>query len=463
MRAPGLLLLAALALAAGPVPADEPPRPNIVYFLIDDMGWNDVGYHGSEIRTPNIDRLAAEGVRLEQFYALPVCTPTRAALLTGRYPIRHGLQSGVIFPTSDYGLPLDERTLPAALKEVGYRTAMAGKWHLGHCEEAYQPQRRGFDTAYGCFGGEIDYYEHTGRKSGADWYRDGKPVSEEGYSTDLLTREAIRVVEQHDPSEPLFLYVPFNATHSPLAVEEKWLEPYSGIQNRDRKLKAGVTACVDAAIGRILAALEKRGMSGNTLILFSSDNGGPEGRDGGGRGGGAQPTGGGADNGPLRGGKATLYEGGVRVPAVAVWKGKLAPGTVVNEVLHMVDWYPTILELAGAPLAQPLPLDGRDIWPVLAEGEPTPHEELLLNVESKGGALRRGDWKIVVRGSVRGENLEVELFNLAKDPGESTDLSQQEPEKVEELLGRLRWWQEQSVPPKNQGANGKGPGRRNGR
>ncbi|MBI2950058.1 MAG: arylsulfatase [Verrucomicrobia bacterium] len=454
-------LLALLAVnpglrAAGP----ESGKPNILFILADDLGWADVSYHGGEIKTPNLDKLAASGVRLEQFYVQPVCSPTRAALLTGRYPMRHGLQVGVVRPWAQYGLPLEERTLPQALKEAGYITAICGKWHLGHFEPAYLPTRRGFDHQYGHYNGALDYFTHV-RDGGFDWHRDDKVSRDEGYTTHLLAKECERLIAAHDLAKPLFLYVPFNAVHAPHQVPEKYAEPYAHLKG-PRRTYAGMVAAMDEAIGQIVGALEKRGLRKNTLIFFCSDNGGPQ-------------PGVVTSNGPLRASKGTLYEGGIRVPALAVWDGKLKPGTVCNEPLHIVDWYPTLLKLAGVSLTQKLPLDGRDLWPTLAEGKSTPHEEILHNLTPAAGAIRRGDWKLVLNGARgtaepeakpeggqgraggrvgkpqgRGRaNPRAELFNLAQDPNEKTDLSEQFPDKLKELRERLDFYARQAVPPKS--------------
>ncbi|HLF94475.1 MAG TPA: arylsulfatase [Planctomycetota bacterium] len=434
------LAIAALAVALAPAQADPAPRPNIVFILADDMGWKDVGFHGSEIRTPHLDRLAAAGVRLEQFYVQPVCTPTRASLMTGRYPMRYGLQVGVIRPNAAYGLPLEERMLPQALREAGYATSMVGKWHLGSFDEKYWPTSRGFEHHYGHLFGMIDYNTHL-RDGKLDWYRDGKPLAEKGYSTELLGKEAVRIVREHDFAKPLFLYVAFNATHSPLQAPAGYVDRYPEIADRDRRLKAAMTTCMDDQVGAIAAELEKRGVRERTLLVFASDNGGPTGK------------GNAADNGPLRAGKATLYEGGVRVPAFAVWPGRIKPGSAVKEMLHMVDWHPTLLRLAGAPVAQKRPLDGREAWAAIAEGGPSPRDEILHNLEPARGALRKGPWKIVVVGKLPAGDADaprkVELFNIAEDPGEKIDLSAKSPENVKELFEILNALAREAVPPKN--------------
>jgi len=371
------VLAAILGAALAAVPfshsagAADPP-PNVIVILSDDQGYADVGFHASEIKTPYLDGLAAAGARLERFYVQPVCSPTRAALMTGRYPMRHGLQVGVVRPWAQYGLPLEERTLAQALKEAGYETAICGKWHLGHFQPDYLPTRRGFDHQYGHYNGAIDYFTHE-RDGGHDWHRDDQACYDQGYSTFLLADEAVRLIRGHDPAKPLFLYLPFNAVHAPHQVPRKYVEPYAHLQE-PRRTYAGMVAAMDEAIGRVLAALDQKQMRRNTLILFSSDNGGPA-------------PGKVTSNGPYRGGKGTLYEGGVRVVALAAWEGRIRPGTVVDQPLHIVDWYPTILKLAGASLEQKLPLDGRDAWPTIAEGKPSPHEEILLNAAPASGAM----------------------------------------------------------------------------
>jgi len=409
--------------------------PHILLFLSDDQGWKDVGYHGSEIQTASLDRLAASGVQLNQFYTQQVCSPTRASLMTGRYPIRYGLQIMVVRPWANYGLPLTERTLPQALKEAGYRTAICGKWHLGHHEKAYLPTQRGFDLQYGHYNGALGYFTHI-RDGGLDWHRNDQVLREEGYTTNLVAQEAVRIVESHDPNQPLFLYVPFNAPHTPLQVPQEYIDKYQHITDKDRRIYAAMVHCMDDAIGKIVAAFDKRGMRDNTLILFSSDNGG------------ADYKGGGAENGPLRGHKGTFFEGGVRVPALMVWPGRIKPGTIVNEPMHIVDWYPTLLKVAGARLDQPLPLDGCDLWPTILDGKPSPHEEILHNIEPRWSAIRVGDWKLVQRRKKPEAKPKIALFNIAKDPYEKTDLSEQKPEKVEALLARIDHYAKQAVPAK---------------
>ncbi len=452
---PRLLLGLALLAPLGAAPA---PRPNVIYFLADDLGWTDVGWHGGNIATPHLDRLAAAGARLEQFYVLPVCSPTRAAFLTGRYPIRHGLQIGVVRPWAQYGLPLSETTLAQELSAAGYHTAIAGKWHLGHFRPEYLPTRRGFQSQYGHYNGALDYFTHQ-RDGGHDWHRNDRESRDAGYTTVLVGDEAVRVVEAADPAKPFFLYVPFNAPHTPLQAPEECLRRYAHVADPKRRTYSAMVACLDDQVGRVVAALARRGLTERTLIAFSSDNGGPITL--------------GATNGPLRAQKGTVYEGGVRVPAFATWPGVIPAGTVVQAPLHIVDWFPTLRRLAGVTAAPALPLDGRDAWPTITAGAPSPHEAILLNAYPRGGAVRMGDWKLVRNGAIGANDLPdtpattgkkkggkraapeaetLELFNLAADPGERENLAARHPEIVQRLAARLEAFTREALPPKAEAA-----------
>lgn len=409
----------------------EDSKPNFVVLLIDDLGRTDVGFMGcQDIRTPEIDRLARGGAILDAHYVQPVCSPTRAALLTGRYATRTGVYT-VVRPHAKWGLPLAERTLANALKDAGYQTAIVGKWHLGEFDPAYVPTARGFDHQYGHYFGALDYFTHL-RGGSHDWYRDGKESKEEGYATELLAREACRLIAKRDKTKPLFLYVPFNGVHSPLQVPPRYMEPYGAIEGNRRKL-AGMIAAVDEAIGQIVAALDKAGIRDNTLIVFSSDNGGPNPR--------ALST-----NGNLRAGKGTIYEGGVRVCAFANWPGHVPAGATIAEPMHAIDWYPTLVNLAGGSLKQKLPIDGRDVWPMITQGEKSPHEAILLVQSPTRAAVRMGDWKLLVdttppnaasqrpraarRAQRNAEGEVVELYNLAGDIGEANNLANKEPDRT---------------------------------
>jgi arylsulfatase A-like enzyme len=426
LAAVGVVTLAAVSAVQA-----APTKPNIVYIVADDLGWKDVGFHGSDIRTPNLDALARGGARLEQFYAQPMCTPTRAALMTGRYPFRYGLQTAVILSAHTYGLALDEWLLPQALKEAGYQTAIVGKWHLGHADPKYWPRQRGFDHQYGPMIGEIDYFTHE-QHGVLDWYRDNKPVREQGYSTTLLGNDAVSLIEKHDPSRPLFLYLAFNAPHTPYQAPQADQERYAHIADPSRRAYAAMVSALDAQVGRVVAALDARGMRNNTLIVFQSDNGGTHNPMFAGEGDMSKikiPV----DNGPYRDGKGSLYEGGTRVAAFANWPGHIAPGSTVDALIHVVDMYPTLARVAGASTARTKPLDGVDVWPTISQGKPSPRTEIVYNVEALRAGIRQGNWKLIWRAPLPEG---IELYDLAKDPYEKSNVAAQHPEVVAKLRQR---------------------------
>lgn len=411
------------------------PRPNIVYLLSDDMGYGDIGFNGcKDILTPNLDRLAKQGAILECLYGQPVCSPTRAALLTGRYPTHTGVYNvASARDPKTWPLPLAERTLAQALHEVGYTTAICGKWHLGEAKPEFMPTRRGFDHQFGFMGGTINSFTHAGGAGSApskptDWYRDDIASEDTGYSTHLITQEACRLIREQPADKPLFLYVAPNAVHTPWLSPEEYKQAY-GHLSKGRREVAGMTSALDEGIGKIISALTKKGILNNTLIIYSTDNGGPSWNDV-------------ASNGSLRGGKSDIYEGGFRIGAFAVWPGKIPAGIRIKEPLHVVDWFPTLAKLAGAVGEQKLPLDGKDIWPVLTQGAKTPHAEILLMGSRSGQrAIRVGDWKLLVnphefRRAVKSSA--VELYNLATDPEEKHDLAAAQPARVKEMQTRLQ-------------------------
>ena len=426
-------LASALSLLAAVTSADAADiKPNILLIVADDLGWKDVGFHGSDIRTPNLDKLAAGGTKLEQFYTQPMCTPTRACLMTGRYPLRYGLQTAVIPAPSTYGLPTDEWLLPQALKEAGYQTALIGKWHLGHADRKYWPRQRGFDHHYGPLIGEIDYFTHKEHDT-VDWYRNNKLVVEKGYSTTLLGNEAVKLITEHDPATPLFLYLAFNAPHTPYQATPEYLDRYKQIADPSRRAYAGSITAMDDQIGRVLAALDKKKMLDNTLIVFMSDNGGTRN---------AMFAGSIADmsqvvipcdNGPYRGGKGDLYEGATRVCALANWPGHIKEGSTVDQIIHAVDWYPTLVGLAGGQTGKAKPLDGLNVWPTISEGQPSPRTEVVYNVEPFRAAVRQGDWKLIWKTLLPAT---VELYNIAQDPSEKNNVAAQNPDKVAALQQR---------------------------
>jgi len=328
-------------------------------------------------------------------------------------------------------MPTDEWLLPQALKEAGYRTVMVGKWHLGHADRKYWPRQRGFDYHYGAMVGEIDYFTHSSGKV-RDWFRNDKPVKEEGYVTQLFGRDAVAQIMAQDPRTPLFLYLAFTAPHAPYQAPKEYLDRYKSIEDPTRRAYAAMVTAMDDEIGKVLAALEKKKMRENTLVLFMSDNGGNRT---------AMFSGDAdvsklklpADNGPYRGGKGMLYEGGTRVVAIANWPGRIKPGEV-KEVIHVVDMFPTLTTLAGANAAKGKPLDGLNVWPALSEGKRSPRTEVVYNIEPFRGGLRKDDWKLIWRTPLPSA---LELYNIAQDPYEKTNLADKNPQKVAELQKRI--------------------------
>ena len=437
-----LTLLALLLTPLAALRAADIAKPNILYILADDMGYADPGFMGSkDLRTPHLDQIAKGGTILSSYYVQPLCSPTRSTLMTGRLVSHTGVYS-VVQPNAPWGLPLAERTLPQALREAGYETAIVGKWHLGEYQPDYLPTHRGFDHQYGLWFGNIDYFTHM-RQNKPDWHRDDQPLEEEGYATTLIGKEACRIIRERNPAKPLFLYLPFNAVHAPHQVPDSYTEPFKTLPKL-RMTYAGMVAAMDEAIGEVIAALDEAKIRDNTLIIFSSDNGGSK-------------PGKISDNGPLRAGKGTIYEGGIRVCAAVNWPGHIPAGKTVSEPLHGIDWYPTLLKLAGASAEQKLPVDGKDIWPVLTAGAKTPHESLLLcGTHPNVRAVRSGDWKLLMGASDRdaeeasGENQipsGAQLYNLADDLGEKHDLAKTNPEKVKVLLTEMNRLMKDAVAP----------------
>jgi arylsulfatase A-like enzyme len=442
----GWLLSLALGLAASPGADALEGRalPNIVLILADDLGWGDVGYHGSLIKTPVLDQLAKKGVVLSQFHAQPTCSPTRAALLTGQAPIRFGI-SQPLSKLQPKGLELSARTLADYLKSAGYQTFLIGKWHLGPSDYAYHPLARGFDHFYGNLTGGVGYWDHV-HGGGLDWQRNGQSVREQGYSTHLLAAEAERLLRTRDRDRPFFLYASFNAPHLPNEAPPEAVAAYGSFSNPFRRTHAAMVSEFDRALGQLVATLKAEGLEDNTLLWFMSDNGGliPEL--------GPRPLvglaklldalfdgpvpqrtlefirvntlEGGSDNGLLREGKGSVYEGGVRVPSLLYWPGTLSPSTH-ESFISVQDVTPTLLSLVG--LGAPGSFDGVNQWPALAQqGEAAPADYLVLGWE--GEAFYRWPWKLLALGEET-----FELYNLQNDPLERTDLAAVHPERVRAL------------------------------
>jgi arylsulfatase A-like enzyme len=426
-RIAGFLLLGVLA---SPVRA-EPAAPNILILVADDLGWRDVGYHGSEIRTPHLDKLARAGVRLDRHYVYPTCSPTRAGILTSRNPARFGIL-GPIADRSKQALPTDIPTLARVLKDRGYSTALMGKWHLGLRPEV-GPRKYGFERSYGYLHGQIDQLTHRYKNGDRTWHRDDEFIDEKGHATDLIADEAIRFVGAKRDG-PFFLWVAFSVPHHPVQEEEKWNEPYAkSIADPSRRLYAACVTHMDAAIGRIVDALKKVGQFENTVIHFTSDNGGQ--RDyrskteyGGKHG--PYPTLG--DNRPWRGWKGDLYEGGIRVPAFVSWRN-FRPA-VVEKTTSYLDIFPTLANLAGVAIKPDWRLEGSDIRPLLSgAGKAPPDPPLWWNTGRQTGLLQ-GDWKLIV---THGKKESAELYDLASDLAEKKDLAGEKPGQVEALRKAL--------------------------
>lgn len=398
------IVFAGFLAAAGPAMArdDAPPAPNLLVIVVDDLGWAGVGFHASSMPTPNLDRLAKEGTELDRFYAYPVCSPTRAALLTGKMPRRFGIVNPL--NGQDRGVPAGEVTLPSVLHDAGYTTALVGKWHLG---TASSPQKAGFEHFYGFLSASTDYYKHTAKNGRLDWQRDGKSVEEEGYSTYLLADEAVRQIKARDAKKPFYIQLNLNAPHDPLAAPAELVEK--------RGLYKAVVEAMDIGIGRVLDALDAEKLRENTLVVFLSDNG-ASGAEGG-------------SNAPMRGGKGSVYEGGIHVPAVVRWTGKLAAGAHLAQPMCVQDLLPTLAEAAGAKLPEAAKLDGASQWPAIASGKAV--ERAPFVIASFDNAVFDGGWKLILL-----ESGTRALYNLASDPSERNDVAKDNPEIVARLAAK---------------------------
>ncbi|QDU60363.1 Arylsulfatase [Planctomycetes bacterium Pan216] len=465
-------LLVGMALLVGISQAslgDEARKPNVVMIVSDDQGYADLGCFGSEeIKTPHLDRLAKEGVCLTSFYvSWPACTPSRASLLTGRYPQRNGIYDMIRNEAPDYGykykpaeyevtferiggMDLRERFLPELLDDAGYTSGIYGKWDLGSLKR-FLPTSRGFDDFYGFVNTGIDYFTHE-RYGVPSMYRNLEPTTEDKgtYATDLFRREAVRFLEEHH-DEPFFLYVPFNAPHSAsnldpkirgaaqgpdefkkiypelmkMAGYQRRIAKRSGMQtvpNRARKRLeyASSVSSMDDAIGELLHLLDKYGVAEDTIVVFFSDNGG----------------GGGADNAPLRGKKAMMFEGGIRVPCIVRYPRRVPAGTRSDEFLTSLELVPTFLAAASIPQPDDVVFDGFDMMPVLAGAKPSPRKEMFWE-RRDDRAARVGNWKWVESSKGNG------LFDLSNDIGEQHDLSTSHPEKLAELKQRFADWKKE--------------------
>nr|XP_039270759.1 arylsulfatase B-like [Styela clava] len=475
-------------------------RPNVVFILADDLGYNDIGYHAinhdSDMKTPYLDQLAKDGIKLENYYVQPICTPSRSQLMSGKYQIHTGLQHGVILAGHPDGLPLDNIILPEQLKNCGYDTHMVGKWHLGDFKKEYMPQYRGFNSFYGYLNGAEDYYKHTVMSNiyteGVDFRDENGPFNTTWgqYSAHLFTDRAKKVIDGRDKSKPLFLYLPFQSVHYPMQVPDHYMIPFAHIKDKTRRTYAGMLAALDEAVMNITEHLKTSGMFDNTIIIFSTDNGGH--------------TDYGGNNWPLRGRKATLWEGGVKGVGF-VGGGYLKISDIKsNNFMHVSDWLPTLLSATScAKVPGTQSFDGFDQWNAILQKEPSPRNELLHNIDpighaagkerkfvngfdiTKYAAIRSGSWKLLtgdpgfsewvkppesqkLKKALNHEKFwphiavangydpylhdngaSIKLFNIENDPYEREELSAKYPSVVMDLLGRLARYNSTAVPCRN--------------
>lgn len=493
-------------------------RPHIVFILADDFGWNDASFHGSEqIPTPNIDALAYDGIILNNYYVSPICSPTRSAILTGRYPIHTGMQWRIIGGCEPFGLPLNETIMPQYFSKLGFTSYMVGKWHLGFYTQEHTPMFRGFHSHYGYYCGHQDYYDHRAEEGRGYWGYDMRRNlsvdfdASNKYTTDVFTEEAVDVINNHDKSKPMFLYLAHLATHSansytPLQAPQKYLDKVAHIKHEKRRLFGGMAVGLDESVGQVVQALNANGMLDNTIIVFSTDNGGPSS--------GFDMNY--ANNWPLRGVKDTLWEGGIRGNGF-IWSRMLKQmHRVSDQMMHVTDWLPTLYHAAGGNLADLIDQDGVNMWESLSQDIPSPRKEILHNIDDVRhiAALRYGDYKlkightyggswdgwydlpqvtrrdnpaprhlfrshlhdilpnatkppnweaVVVKCGPKPANASTNckptkapcLYNIREDPCEYNNIADSHPEMLKFLLQRLAFYNATQVPPANKPADPK--------
>jgi arylsulfatase B len=446
-------LLAAVASAANAA------KPNVVIFVADDLGWSDPGFRGSKIDTPSLDSLARDGMVFDRFYTTPICSPTRAALHTGRDPMRLGIAYNTIMSWHNNGVHPDERFMPEAFRDAGYQTAMVGKWHLGHAQQTYHPNARGYEHFYGHLHTEVGYFPPFAVQGGRDFQRNGEPLEGKDYETFMLADEASRFIRERDETRPFFLYIPFIAPHTPLEAPDDLKNKYkdlvddrpparSKFTDESRRMSrmakrpsarpvfAAVVDAMDQGIGRVLKTIDDQGIRENTIVLFLSDNGG------------AAYASGGANNAPLRGGKGETFEGGIRVVAMMRWPAEIKAGSTVPDIVSVMDVFPT---LAGASNVEPgdtFALDGRNLWPALSKSQPIPLDRKLFfgaEMTVPGTMMTTAfdqEWKLVQRIVQKQLTTAVtnHLFRIADDPEERNNLAAAHPEIVASLSNDIVRW-----------------------
>lgn len=424
------------AFAAAPLALAADKKPNLVLIVGDDLGYGDLGcYGGTDVPTPNLDSIAKNGVRFTDGYvSCPVCSPTRAGLMTGRYQQRfgHELNPGPAAEAADnFGLPLTETPMPTRLKAMGYTNGMFGKWHLGY-REPFHPLKRGFDRFYGFLGGAHSYLDANADSTNPVFDGTTKVDAVE-YTTDEFGRRAARFIEDNH-SKPFFVYLPFNAVHTPMHSLPKYEDRFANIKDPKRRTYAAMLSAMDDGIGSVLATLKKHKLTNNTLVVFFSDNGGPT----------AANT---STNGPLRGFKGQVLEGGIRIPFMMQWPARLPKGKVYANPVIQLDILPTFAAAAGQPADASWKLDGVNLLPYLeGKDKGRPHQQLTWRYGPQW-AIRHGDWKLLSLGQA------PELFNLAADIGEKKDLSFTDKAKMGELSQAWEAWNKQLIPPAWSGRN----------
>ncbi|CAE7482551.1 ARSB [Symbiodinium microadriaticum] len=458
-------------------------RPHIIFHVIDDFGWDDSGFrNGNQIQTPTLNMFHERGVTLDQYYVLPSCSPSRATFMTGRMPLHTGINNWI--PNEAYGLPLNETTLPSLLGGLGYRRHAVGKWHLGFFKTEYTPTYRGFESFYGYYEGSEDYFLHV-TSGGYDLHREPTERCGAGctqvawgdvgqYSTKLFAEEAVRIIEGHNASEPLFLYQAWQGVHSPREAPPAYVKPYEHtIEDPDRRTFAGMVTAVDEGIGNVTRALEAKGMLSDAIIVVTTDNGGPV----------HECAGIGASNFPLRGGKCSIWEGGTRGTAMVYAPAVMTEGFTYSGLVHAADWLPSLVEgvamqdAAKIPAGATLPLDGLNLWHALVANKTSPRRDLYYGITDQsvghhGPALRSAEgWKLIcgTGGGTgdwpprpgrflnessrelstlddRAHNETYLLFDLRGDPAERSDISASHPELVQSLLADLRKYEATAAP-----------------
>lgn len=439
--------------------ASAEDRPNVVIFVADDLGFADVGFRGSKIETPNLDALAHAGMVLNRFYATPICSPTRAALMTGRDPIRLGVAYSVVLPWDSGGVHTSEHFMPESFQAAGYQTAIMGKWHLGHSQQAFHPNDRGFDEFYGHLHTEVGFYPPFSNLGGKDFQRNGKSIDDDGYETYLLASETRKYIKNRDKSKPFFLYMPFLAPHEPLAAPLDLQKKYSDLEDTrgpsrspsdklsERAIAAGaksrvplyaaVVDAMDQAVGKVLKTLEEEGIDDDTIVLFFSDNGASR-----------IFTQGGGDNAPLRGGKAETYEGGIRVVSLLRWPDKIAGGQQLDQVMTVMDVFPTLVAATGIEAKNTMRFDGINMLPAIIGGHQVERKDLIHfgseipNYGSFTFTAFDSEWKLVqlLEQGLTKITIENQLFNIAEDPAEMVDLASKYPDRVGVMAESIKKW-----------------------